>query len=67
MIVFDGADADDVRGIIFLEIKTNASGLSSRQPQIRDAIKAGRVEWQELRVPTSYGSQPLPARRRLLT
>jgi len=55
MIVFDGCDDDDVRRIVFLEIKTNSSALSSRQRQIRDAIKAGRVEWQELRI---RGLQP---------
>lgn len=51
MIVFDGCDDDDVRSIIFVEIKTGGSGLSARQRQIRDAIRAGRVEWQEIRIP----------------
>jgi predicted Holliday junction resolvase-like endonuclease len=53
MIVFDGCDEDDVRSIVFLEIKTNSSALSRRQRQIRDAIVAGRVEWQELRIDSS--------------
>lgn len=51
MIVFDGADSDDVRRIIFLEIKSNTAGLTKRQRQIRDAIQTHCVEWQELRVP----------------
>jgi predicted Holliday junction resolvase-like endonuclease len=50
MIVFDGCDDDDVSRIVFLEIKTNSSALSRRQRQVRDAVLAGRVEWQELRI-----------------
>lgn len=53
MLVFDGCDEDDLQQIVFLEIKTNASALSKRQRQIRDAIAAGRVVWQELRVESS--------------
>ena len=66
MIVFDGSDEDKLRKIVFLEIKTNTSGLSSRQRQIRDAIEAGRVEWQEIRV-QSNDPLPPPGKRRLLT
>jgi predicted Holliday junction resolvase-like endonuclease len=67
MVVFDGADDDDVRRIIFLEIKTSGSGLTARQRQIRAAVQAGRVEWQELRVPTNMGALPSSSSRRLLT
>jgi predicted Holliday junction resolvase-like endonuclease len=51
MIVFDGADSDDVRRLVFVEVKANSSGLTKRQRQIRDAISEHRVEWRELRVP----------------
>lgn len=51
MIVFDGCDDGEVRGVVFVEIKTGGSALSGRQRQIRDAIRAGRVEWQEIRIP----------------
>jgi predicted Holliday junction resolvase-like endonuclease len=50
MIIFDGADENEIRRVVFLEIKTNASALSGRQRQIRDAIRAGKVEWRELRI-----------------
>jgi predicted Holliday junction resolvase-like endonuclease len=66
MVVFDGADEDNLRRIIFLEIKTSTSGLTSRQRQIRDAIKAGKVEWQELRVHTQGAAIPAPPERPLL-
>ena len=36
MIVFDGCDEEDMRRIVFLEIKTSTSALSLKQRQIRD-------------------------------
>jgi len=51
LVVFDGLDAGTVRRVIFIEVKTGASGLSTRERQVRDAIQAGNVEWTELRVP----------------
>ncbi len=60
MIIFDGADEEELRRIVFLEIKTNTSALSARQRRIRDIIKAGKVEWQELRIPTERAPE-LPA------
>ena len=50
LIVFDGASEGEVERIIFLEVKSGNASLSSRQRRIRDAIDAGRIEWQELRL-----------------
>ena len=50
LIVFDGMSDDDLRQIVFLEVKTNTSTLSSRERRIRDAVQAGRVAWREFRV-----------------
>jgi predicted Holliday junction resolvase-like endonuclease len=50
LLVFDGLQEDDVRRIIFLEVKIGAAGLSPRQRQIRDVIRAGKVEWLEMRL-----------------
>jgi len=50
IIIFDGADEGQVREVIFLEVKTGNSGLSTRQWQIRDAIVAGHVAWRVLNV-----------------
>ncbi len=52
LVVFDGLDAGAVRRVIFIEVKTGASGLTTRERQVRDAIQAGHVEWTELRVPS---------------
>jgi predicted Holliday junction resolvase-like endonuclease len=34
---------------VFLEVKTGAGALTARERQIREAIRSGRVEWDELR------------------
>ena len=49
-IVFDGLSEDQCHRIVFVEVKTGASSLSSRERKVRDAIKAKRIEWQELRL-----------------
>lgn len=43
-IVFDDA------AIVFVEIKSGKSQLSSKQRHIRDLIKANCVEWKEIRI-----------------
>ncbi|MBI4419980.1 MAG: hypothetical protein HY560_04075 [Gemmatimonadetes bacterium] len=48
-VVFDGLDDGQVRRIVFVEVKTAASDLSTRERRVRDAVRAGRVEWSELR------------------
>lgn len=48
-IVFDGLNNNEVKNIVFIEVKTGKSGLSQRQRQIREAIQSGKVLWQELR------------------
>lgn len=46
LIVFDGVEEKkDQITIHFIEIKTGTSALSKKQIQIRDAVKAKRVEW----------------------
>jgi predicted Holliday junction resolvase-like endonuclease len=49
MIAFDGLDNGALERIVFIEVKTGASALTSRERQIRDAIKGSKFEWLELR------------------
>jgi predicted Holliday junction resolvase-like endonuclease len=54
LIVFDGADEDDVRGIIFIEVKTGKAVLSARQKQIKKLIlnlNSPMVRWEETQIP----------------
>ena len=50
-IVFDGLDEGEVRRVVFVEVKTGKASLLSRERRCRDAIEAGRVEYQLLRLP----------------
>jgi predicted Holliday junction resolvase-like endonuclease len=50
LIVFDGLDEDCVKKIVFIEIKTGASTLSTRERWIRDAVLAKNIEWRQVRV-----------------
>ncbi len=48
-LVFDGLDDDQLDQILFVEVKTGASTLNARERRVRDAVRARRVEWVELR------------------
>lgn len=46
-VVFDGLDEGGLRHVVFVEVKTGASALTPRERSIRDAVRAGRVRWEE--------------------
>lgn len=48
-VVFDGLNDGEVKSIVFVEVKTGASALSTRERRIRDAVESGKVQWIELR------------------
>jgi predicted Holliday junction resolvase-like endonuclease len=50
LVIFDGLAEGRVRQIVFVEVKTGGSSLTSRERSVRDVIQAGEVEWAELRV-----------------
>lgn len=50
LVVFDGLGNDEVKKIVFVEIKTGTSTLSTRERLVRDAIVERRVEWIEMKV-----------------
>ncbi len=54
-VVFDGLSDGDVQRVVFVEVKTAGGDLSARERRVRDAIRAGRVEWVEHR---ATGAQP---------
>src|SRR6478752_6516945 len=59
-VVFDGLDDGDLRRIVFVEVKTGAAKLTTRERLVRDAIRDGHVEWAEIRADATL---PLPAPR----
>jgi predicted Holliday junction resolvase-like endonuclease len=52
-IGFKGLDNNEEVEIKFIEVKTDTSSLSTKQRMIRDAVKAKRVEWEEVRIKTN--------------
>ena len=49
-IGFKGMDGDGDIDIKFIEVKSGKSKLSTKQRRIRDAVKAKRIEWVEVRI-----------------
>ena len=50
-IVFRGSDEKAIQEVIFVEVKTGSSKLSSQEKYLKQAIESGRVTWFEYRVP----------------
>ena len=48
-VVFDGLSEGEVRRVVFLEVKTGGAQLTSRERTVRNSVRAGHVEWAELR------------------
>ena len=48
-VVFDGLTDGEVKNVVFIEVKTGSSNLSTRERKVRDAIEAGNVRWEILR------------------
>ena len=42
-------DEGQIKGIVFAEIKTEKSTLSTRERQIREAVQSGKISWIEIR------------------
>jgi len=49
-LVFDGMSDDDVREVVFLEVKTRGSSLTTRERRVRDARMALRVSCKQFRL-----------------
>lgn len=49
-IGFKGLDSDDEVEIKFIEVKSGKSKLNKNQRRVRDAVKAKRIEWVEVRI-----------------
>jgi predicted Holliday junction resolvase-like endonuclease len=49
-VVFDGLSDGEVSRVVFVEVKTGAAELSTRERWVRDAVRERHVEWHELRL-----------------
>ena len=50
-VVFNGLNEGEVDEIVFLEVKSGGSNLTTRERRVRDAVEAGAVRWDVNRVP----------------
>ncbi len=50
-VVFNGLSEGEVDEIVFLEVKSGASNLTTKERRVRDAVEAGAVRWDVYRVP----------------
>jgi predicted Holliday junction resolvase-like endonuclease len=61
-VVFDGlTEGEGVRRVVFVEVKTGKAGLHARERRVRDAIEAGRVEYQLVRLPGDSSGDIVPS------
>jgi len=44
-------DEKDINEIVFVEVKSGDSKLSSIEKKVKDAIKKKKVSWEEYRIP----------------
>ena len=49
-IVFDGLDENNLRKIVFLEVKSGRSSLNLREEKARKVVEKGLVEWDTYRI-----------------
>ena len=57
-LFFKGMDEQNITDVVFVEVKTGKSSLSTSERKLRDAIKEKRVEWREYRVPEEATKRP---------
>lgn len=50
-VVFNGLSGGEVDEIVFLEVKSGSSNLTTKERRVRDAVEAGAVRWDVYRVP----------------
>jgi len=51
-IIFDGLNEDNVKKVIFMEVKTGNSNLTQREKSLKKAIQNKEVYWEEMRIDT---------------
>jgi len=51
LIVFNGMDDKNIDEVVFVEVKSKNSKLSSSEKKLKEAIEGKKVRWEEYRVP----------------
>lgn len=45
-VIFDGASENDIKQVVFLEVKSGESQLSTQERKLKKAIESGKVSWR---------------------
>ncbi len=56
-VVFKGMDENDIKEIIFLEVKSGKSQLNEHQRQVKRVVEEGKVKWEQYRVMGEIGAK----------
>jgi len=59
LIVFKGMDEKDINEIVFVEVKSGKSRLSPVEKKLKEAVEAGKVTWEEYRIPEDITKKPV--------
>jgi predicted Holliday junction resolvase-like endonuclease len=49
-VVFEGMSEKDIKRVIFVEVKSGKSNLSSQEKNLKSAIESKNVSWEELKL-----------------
>ncbi len=50
LIIFNGMDKKEIQEVVFVEVKSGDSKLTSTEKNLKNAIQAGNVRWEEYRI-----------------
>ncbi len=50
-IVFKGMDEKEISEVVFVEVKSGKSTLSTHERKLRDVVKNKKISWHEYRIP----------------
>ncbi len=50
LIIFDGYSSQDLRQIVFCEVKSGESKLTQLQKKIKEIVENKKVKWEEFRI-----------------
>ena len=51
LIVFNGMDDKNINEVVFVEVKSGKSKLSSQEKKLKETIQKKKVRWEEYRIP----------------
>jgi len=56
-IIFNGMDDKEIKDVVFLEVKSGKSALSTPERRLRDAVKNKKVRWELYQIPEDLTSR----------